>query len=63
MVSYIDALKIELAGYERRGLKDRADQVRQALKDLGADLDEVETASIEPEAERAVVRKARKRKA
>lgn len=66
MSDYIEALKIELEGYVRRGLKDRADQVRKILADAGVSSQakpEVEVASIEPEAERAIVRKARKRKA
>ena len=66
MSDYIEALKIELEGYVRRGLKDRADQVRKILADAGVsseETSEIEVASIEPEAERAIVRKARKRKA
>lgn len=66
MGNYIEALKIERAGYLRRGLKDRAKMIEEILKKSGASIDddvEVEVASIEPEAERAIVRKARKRKA
>lgn len=66
MGNYIEALKVERAGYVRRGLKDRVKMIDDILKKAGASLDaepEVEVASVEPEAERAIVRKARKRKA
>ena len=36
MNSLIDALERELAGYIRRGLTDRADQVRAELRRLGS---------------------------
>lgn len=38
----IDALKLELDGYRRRGLRDRAAAVVAALRQLGVDIDEIE---------------------
>ena len=44
----IAALEKELAGYERRGLKDRANQVRQELTRLGHSMNTiVETVQAE----------------
>ena len=62
MGNYIEALKIERDQYLRRGLKDRVKMIDDILKKHDEQI-EVESASIEPEAERAIVRKARKRKA
>ena len=67
MKKQIEALLIEREGYVRRGLKDRVKAVDAALRELDFDhkymTDEVETASVEPAAERAVVKAAKKRKA
>lgn len=64
----IESLLIERAGYVVRKKADRIKAVDQALKELGfehkyLDAPEVETASIEPDAERAVRKSALKRKA
>jgi hypothetical protein len=67
MKKQIEALLIEREGYIRRGLKDRVKAVDAALRELDFDhkymTDEFETASVEPVAERAVVKAAKKRKA
>jgi hypothetical protein len=67
MKNHIEALLVERAGYERRGLKDRVKAVDAVLRELDFDhkymSDEVETASVEPVVERAVVKAAKKRKA
>jgi len=67
MKNYIESLLVERAGYERRGLKDRVKAVDTALREVGFDhkymSDEVETASVQPVVERAVVKAAKKRKA
>jgi hypothetical protein len=67
MKKQIEALLIEREGYIRRGLKDRVKAVDAALRELDFDhkymTDEVETASVQPVAERAVVKAAKKRKA
>jgi hypothetical protein len=67
MNKQIEALLIEREGYVRRGLKDRVKAVDAALRELDFDhkymTDEIETASVEPVAERAVVKAAKKRKA
>jgi len=67
MRKQIDALLNEREGYVRRGLKDRVKAVDAALRELGFDhkyiTDEVETASVEPVAERATRKAASKRKA
>ena len=68
MKNYIESLLVERAGYERRGLKDRVKAVDVALREVGFDHKymsepEIETAAIEPVAERAVVKAAKKRKA
>ena len=66
MKNHVEALLVERAGYERRGLKDRVKAVDAVLRELDFDhkymSDEVETASIEPVVERAVVKAAKKRK-
>jgi hypothetical protein len=67
MKNHVEALLIERAGYERRGLKDRVKAVDAVLRELDFDhkymSDEVETASVQPVVERAVVKAAKKRKA
>lgn len=65
MKNQIEALLVERAGYERRGLKDRVKACDEALHALGHSVKtpEVETASIEPVAERATRKAAPKRKA
>ena len=67
MKNQIEALLIERAGYEMRGLKDRVKAVDAVLRELGFDhkymADEVETAAVEPVAERATRKAAPKRKA
>ena len=67
MNKQIDALLFEREGYLRRGLKDRVKAVEAALRELGFDhkymTDEVETAAVEPVAERATRKAASKRKA
>jgi hypothetical protein len=66
MKNYVEALLVERAGYERRGLKDRVKAVDARLRELDFDhkymSDEVETASVEPVVERAVIKAAKKRK-
>ena len=66
MKNHVEALLVERAGYERRGLKDRVKAADAVLRELDFDhkymSDEVETASIEPVVERAVVKAAKKRK-
>jgi hypothetical protein len=65
MSKMIDALLAERAGYERRGLKDRVKAVDAALRDLGFDnkyVPEVEVASVEPEVEKAVSKRGKKKK-
>ncbi|CAB4203813.1 hypothetical protein UFOVP1387_18 [uncultured Caudovirales phage] len=64
----VEALLTERAGYVQRGLKDRVKAVDDALRDLGFDHKylsepEIETATIDPSAERAVRKAAPKRKA
>lgn len=66
MNKQIDALLFERAGYERRGLKDRVKAVDDALRELGFDhkyMPEVEVASVEPEVEKAVLKRGKKKKA
>jgi hypothetical protein len=66
MSKMIDALLAERAGYERRGLKDRVKAVDAALRELGFDnkyMPEVEVASIEPEIEKSVLKRGKKKKA
>lgn len=64
MTSQIEALLIEREGYVRRGLKDRVKQVDDVLSALGykQSAPKQENATVEPEAERAVVPRASKRK-
>jgi hypothetical protein len=65
MNQYIEALLVERAGYEKRGLKDRVKAVDAALRELDFDHkymeDEIETASIEPQVEKAELPRAKKR--
>jgi len=66
MNKQIDALLTERAGYERRGLKDRVKAVDAALRELGFDnkyQPEVEVASVEPEVEKSVLKRGKKKKA
>ena len=68
MNKQIEALLVERLGYERRGLKDRVKGVDDALRELGFEHKylsepEIETASIEPVAERATRKAVSKRKA
>ena len=68
MKNQIEALLIERAGYEMRGLKDRIKSVDAALRELGFEHKylsepEIETATIQPVAERATRKAASKRKA
>lgn len=64
MNKQIDALLAEREGYVRRGLKDRVKACDDALAQLGykSKVEVVETASVEPVAERAVRKAAPKRK-
>ena len=66
MSKMINALLAERAGYERRGLKDRVKAVDAALRELGFDnkyVSEVEVASVEPEVEKSVLKRGKKKKA
>ena len=65
MNKQIDALLFEREGYLRRGLKDRVKACDDALAALGykSKMAEVETAAVEPVAERATRKAASKRKA
>lgn len=66
MSKEINALLVERAGYERRGLKDRVKAVDEALRELGFDhkyLPEIEVASVEPEVEKSVLKRGKKKKA
>ena len=56
----IAALLQEREGYIKRGLTERIEAIDASLKDLGYVAKE--TAAVEPESERAVTPKARKRK-
>jgi uncharacterized protein (UPF0335 family) len=61
----VDALLIERAGYERRGLVERVKQVDSALRELGFDhkyMTDIETASVVVEVERAAMRSPNKKK-
>ena len=65
MNKQIEALLVERAGYEKRGLKDRVKAVDAALRELDFDHKymvetEIETASFEPVVERAIVKAAKK---
>ena len=65
MNKQIESLLVEREGYVRRGLKDRVKACDEALRALGHSLKtpEIETATIEPVAERATRKAASKRKA
>lgn len=66
MSKMINALLAERVGYERRGLKDRVKAVDAALRELGFDnkyVPEVEVASVEPEVEKSVLKRGKKKKA
>ena len=65
MRKQIEALLVEREGYVRRGLKDRVKACDDALIALGHSVKtpEIETATIEPVAERATRKAAPKRKA
>ena len=65
MNKQIESLLVEREGYVRRGLKDRVKACDAVLDALGykAKAIEVETAAIEPVAERATRKAASKRKA
>jgi hypothetical protein len=65
MNKQIESLLVEREGYVRRGLKDRVKACDAVLDALGykAKAIEVETAAIEPVAERATRKAAPKRKA
>ena len=67
MDKQIEALLIERAGYVVRKKADRVKAVDEALRAFGYEAktvaSEVETASIEPDAERAIRKAAPKRKA
>lgn len=65
MSKEIDALLVEREGYVRRGLKDRVKACDDVLAQLGykSKVVEVETAAVEPVAERATRKAASKRKA
>jgi len=62
MSSQIRALLTEREGYVRRGLTDRVRQVDDALAALGHVETVRESASVEPETERATVRRPTRRK-
>ena len=62
MSKHIESLLFERAGYVQRGLKDRVKQVDDALASLGHRVAVKESATIEPEAERAVTPRVTKRK-
>lgn len=69
MSKYIDALLQERAGCERRGLTDRVKKIDLALKDAGFSKNyesseaEIETASVQPEVEKTVLKRGKKKKA
>ena len=65
MNKQIEALLVERAGYEMRGLKDRVKACDESLRALGHSVKtlEIETATIEPVAERATRKAVAKRKA
>ena len=67
MNKQIEALLQERASYIKRNLPKRVESVDAALRELGFDhkymTDEVETAAVEPVAERATRKAASKRKA
>jgi hypothetical protein len=64
----IEALLVERAGYVMRKKADRVKAVDEVLREFGyspkkSDMPEIETATIEPDAERAMRKVAPKRKA
>jgi hypothetical protein len=69
MSKQIDALLQERAGYVRRNLPKRVESVDSALRELGFDNKymskepQVETASIEVEVEKSVLKRGKKKKA
>jgi hypothetical protein len=69
MSKQIDALLQERAGYVRRNLPKRVESVDAALRELGFDNKymseepQVETASIEVEVEKSVLKRGKKKKA
>jgi len=69
MNKQIDALLQERAGYVRRNLPKRVESVDSALRELGFDNKymseepQVETASIEVEVEKSVLKRGKKKKA
>ena len=65
MNKQIEALLQERAGYVARKLPKRIESVDAALRELGFDhkyMTEVETASVEPEVERSVLKRGKKKK-
>ena len=69
MSKQIDALLQERAGYVRRNLPKRVESVDSALRELGFDQKymskepQIETASIEVEVEKSVLKRGKKKKA
>ena len=65
MNKQIEALLVDRSGYERRGLKDRVKACDESLRALGHSVNtpEIETATVEPVAERATRKAVSKRKA
>jgi hypothetical protein len=69
MSKQIDALLQERAGYVRRNLPKRVESVDAALRELGFDHkhsskeQQIETASIEVEVEKSVLKRGKKKKA
>jgi hypothetical protein len=58
----IDALLAEREGYVRRGKMDRVAQIDALLKKVDVVADEVDTATVQPADERAIMPRPRKRK-
>ena len=69
MDKQINALLQERAGYVRRNLPKRVESVDAALRELGFDHKhiseepQIETASVEPEVEKTVLKRGKKKKA
>ena len=69
MNNYIDALLQERAGYVKRNLPERVKSVDDALRRLGfnqkymTEEPQIETASIEVEVEKTVLKRGKKKKA
>lgn len=65
MDKQIEALLIERLGYERRGKRERVAAVDEQLRLLGYSQTSapVETATVEPQVERSIRRKSKKREA